>query len=324
MINRTRTRQGSIRAAAYGFSHDPRTVDKEWQGPSSDYKAAYQATETLGKRPDILYWTRSDYDSLVKKHGQKTMRNLHRTADKDVPYDVLSLALGAIEIEHTQALGRVGVAQAELAKRPRDQRYLGIQLQRQTSFGSYLKDSDLKLLSKWREATGIPIFLAQYYCDDYTRLYPLSRIEQAIEDGSLPYMDHRYPEGTKRVWNIWYTLGQDLATCHAQPRVETVHRIGKRGKIHPELTMHGGKYSLTSDALANLTGNGEINPFHLYLELEKAFQNKQSITAAELLSGLGARYGREAAQKAVHDYAALGKIRSRLHKGEAVYVSALD
>jgi len=272
-----------LRAIRYG----PSSVAPSEPHEMELYFEQLDKAGTVGKRPDLLILTRSDYETIRPRLNEIGIANLPFTPEADLNF-LHSRAIVAVEVENSLWVAREmpdygkGIPLTELITRKRRfrkpesiarweawtksvQRFCAQSEARKRLKGFLesakvptiiIKDEDLEPLTKWETNFNIPIFIFHIFYDEAYYI-SLQEARELIDKGVIPPTKQTFyaPSGAttrKYIYKIWYTLAHPLGTMTRKPEMSAKFVQDKNGHILPYVHFSGGQMVLSEEILTEL------------------------------------------------------------------------
>jgi hypothetical protein len=283
VLIRTVNATTDFRAIPYG----PSSVAPAEPQEMEHYFERLDEANVVGKRPDLLVLSRSDYEIVRPRLDEIGLANLPFTPEADLDF-LRSRSTIAVEVENSlwvaSQMPDYGkeVKLAELItktrrfKKPESierwehwtgsvRQFLNASPERSELKGFLeskkipniiIKDEDLSPLIEWEQRFAIPIFVFHVFYD-LAYYISLQEARELIAGGViLPEEQTFYapsgPTTSKAIYKIWYTLAHPLGVMIQQPEMSAKFIQDKNGHILPYVHFSGGEMALSAEILALL------------------------------------------------------------------------
>ena len=285
IVVRTINATDEFRAVPYGPSSvapsDPYEMER--------YFERLDMAGTIGKRPDLLVFSRDDYEAIRLRLDEVGVANLPFIPESELDF-LHSRAIIAVEVENSLWIAREmpdygkGIPLVELiAKRRRFRkpekierweawiknvrRFCERSEERKRLMGFMetakvptviIKGEDIEPLREWEATFDVPIFIFHLFYDEAYYI-SFQDVCELIESGVIfPIQQIFYAPGgpttRKHIYKIWYTLALPLGTMVQEPELSARFVKDDNGHILPYVHFSGGKMVLSAEILAELRG----------------------------------------------------------------------
>jgi hypothetical protein len=283
ILVRTINATADFRAIPYGPSSvapsEPREMER--------YFERLDKAGAIGKQPDLLILSRSDYAAIRSQLEQIGISNLPFTPEADLNF-LRSRAIIAVEVENSLWVARsmpdygqeVKLSELVTLKRrfrkpesierwkrwTKDVRqFISASPEREDLKGFLeskkvptviIKDEDLGPVVEWESSFNIPILVFHVFYDQAYYI-SLQEARELIESGVIPPTEQTFyapggPTTSKTIYKIWYTLAHELGTLTEPPEMSAKFIQDKNGHILPYVHFSGGEMTLSEDILTLL------------------------------------------------------------------------
>jgi hypothetical protein len=236
-------------------------------GPSSiapeDPKALELYFERLekagvGKRPDLLLFSRKTYDELRARLQKIGVDNIPFTPETDLEF-AIKKAICAVEVENSLWVSKAMPHYGEGRKCKTDPK-LTVFLRSHKVPTVIIKDEDLKPLRTWQRKWSVPIYIFHVFYDQGFFI-SLNKAQDLIKRNIVQITEQVFfaPDRAttrKGIYKIWYTLAFPLGTVVKKPDLTSKVVQDKNGHILPYVHFSGGKLELSKEINAELTRLG--------------------------------------------------------------------
>ncbi len=240
--------------AAINGSHEFRVLQygRSEVGPAERsaqvvHRDTFQATESIGKRPDLLLFDGPTYDSLYEEYDN-VLENLVFLPEDDAE-PIVRAAIAAIEAESSVWEGKKMPHFGRGWDRGAGKRKPLRELKSWQAPTVIVKKEDLDPLLAWQAAYGgKPIYIVHLFYD-LAYMMRLEKIVELIRNGTVPEEIQDYGEAPKPIYKTYAGLAQEFGIFTELPQVTPFIYQTVGGKFKSDLYFSGGKLDLSNEAV---------------------------------------------------------------------------
>lgn len=235
----------SLRAVPYGKSGVSSAKNLQ---EKQDYWNLHKERESYGKRPDVLVFEKSVYESLSNNSKYSAfLNNLPDNMENDIKEIVESALLG-IESEASiwqgEKMKHFGRNWSEKTGRLKPLN----EVKSWTAPTVIVKDEDLQPLINWQNYYRKPIYIVHLFYD-IALMLNFSKLRQYIAEGTVKGEVFDYGKASKTIYKTFYGLADEFGKFMELAEIIPFVSQTNGGKFEADLYFEGGEIDINQDTI---------------------------------------------------------------------------
>ncbi len=228
----------SLRAVSYGKSgvSSARNLQER-----QEYWNLHKERESFGKRPDVLVFEKSVFETLTSKYSS-TLDNLPNNLENDIQ-EIVESSLLAIESEASIWQGeKMKHFGRNWSDKTGNLKPLS-EVKSWTAPTVIVKDEDLQPLIDWQTYYQKPIYIVHLFYD-MALMLNFSKLREYISDGTVKGEIFDYGKASKTIYKTFYGLAQEFGKFTELAEIIPFVSQTNGGKFEADLYFEGGEIEI--------------------------------------------------------------------------------